>query len=116
MINNLVGVSPKDVLLHGPSKLLVSNYHWHEPEVGIVGSYTPNERDVQDHFGIFRGVDQIEAFGQAIIGSCCSFLEARKKNCSPIELKERYIPAFISVGQVNFHNYLAEGDTFISIG
>jgi len=26
------------------------------------------------------------------------------------------VPAFISVGMVNFHNYLAEGETFISIG
>lgn len=116
MNNNLVGVSPKDVLLHGPSKLLVSNYHWHEPEVGIVGSYTATEKDVQDHFGIFRGVDQIEAFGQATIGSCSTFLECRKKNCSTMELKEKFIPAFISLGQVNFHNYLQVGDTFVSIG
>ena len=113
---NLVGISPKDVLLHGPSKLLVSNYHWHEPEVGIVGSYTPTEKDVEDHFGIFRGVDQIEAFGQATIGSCCSFLECKKKNLNITELKEKFIPAFISLGQVNFHNYLEVGDMFISIG
>jgi hypothetical protein len=118
MINNgnLVGVSPTQVLLHGPTKLLLNAYHWHSPNKGIVASYSPTERDVQDHFGVFRGVDQVEAFAQASVVSCATFLECRKLNCTAEELKDKFIPAFISIGQVNFHNYLETGDTFISIG
>lgn len=113
---NLVGVDPAQVLLHGPTKRLVDDYHWHSPKQGIVASYTPKERDVEDHFGVFRGVDQVEAFAQATIVSCATFSECRKNNCLPDELKDKFIPAFISIGNVNFHNYLEAGDTFISIG
>ena len=115
-MENLIGVEPGQMLLHGPSKLFLDDFHWHDPNVGIVASYTPKARDVHDHFGVFRGVDQIEAFAQATIVSCGTFLECKKLNCTPLELKERFVPAFISVGAVNFHNYLAEGETFISIG
>jgi hypothetical protein len=115
-MDNLCGVEPRQMLLHGPTKRLLDAYHWHVPEVGIVASYTPKPRDVQDHFGIFRGVDQIEAFAQATIVSCGTFLECKKQSCEPLTLKEKFIPAFISTGQVNFHNYLEEGETFISIG
>jgi hypothetical protein len=113
---NLVGLNPKNILLHGPSKRLLNTYHWHSPEKGIVASYSPTERDVEDHFGIFRGVDQVEAFAQASVVSCATFLECRKLNCTADELKDKFIPAFISIGQVNFHNYLEYGDRFISIG
>lgn len=104
------------MLLHGPTKLLLDNYHWHIPEAGIIASYTPKARDVHDHFGVFRGVDQIEAFAQATIVSCGTFLECKKQNCEPIALKDKFVPTFISTGQVTFHNYLQEGETFISIG
>jgi hypothetical protein len=110
---NLVGLSPIQILIHGPTKLLVNNYHWHLPDKGIVASYSPTERDVEDHFGVFRGVDQIEAFAQASIVSCATFLECRKLDCTPEELKEKYIPAFISIGSVNFHYFLELGDTFV---
>ncbi|MDP2338933.1 MAG: hypothetical protein Q8N05_21270 [Bacteroidota bacterium] len=115
-IDNLIGYKPEHMLLHGPTKLLLDNFHWHDPKIGIVASYTPKARDVHDHFGVFRGVDQIEAFAQASIVSCGTFLECKKLNCTPLQLKERFVPAFISVGMVTFHNYLAEGETFISIG
>lgn len=114
-MDNLLGVPPEQLLLHGSSKRLVDAYHWHVPDVGIVASYTPKPRDVHDHFGIFRGVDQIEAFAQATIVSCGTFLECRKQKCEPLTLKDKFIPAFISTGQVNFHHYLEEGETFISI-
>jgi len=113
---NLVGVSPTQMLLHGPTKRLLDKYHWHSPNKGIVASYSPTDRDVEDHFNVFRGVDQVEAFAQASVVSCATFLECRKLNCTPAELKDLFIPAFISIGSVNFHNYLELGDTFISIG
>ncbi len=116
-VTNLRGTAPKDLLVnHGPTKLLVDNYHWHQPDAGIVASYTPTAFDVHDHFGIFRGVDQIEAFAQATTGSCTMFLECEKTNTSPVELSKSFIPRFISIGAVNFIGYLEEGDTFISIG
>ena len=113
---NLVGSEPKNLLLHGPTKLMVNNYHWHLPDVGIVASYSPTELDVKDHFNIFRGVDQVEAFAQASIVSCGTFLECRKQGCEPVDLKDQFIPAFISIGAVYFQNYLELGDTFISLG
>ena len=112
---DLVGVSPTQVLLHGPTKRLVNTYHWHSPNKGIVASYTPTNRDVEDHFGIFRGVDQVESFAQASIVSCGTFLECRKQNCTPDQLMGKFIPAFISIGQVNFHYYLESGDTYICL-
>jgi hypothetical protein len=112
---NLVGVNPNQVMLHGPTKLMVNHYHWHLPKVGIVASYSPTAHNVEDHFDIFRGVDQVEAFAQASIVSCGTFLECRKLNCLPDALKDKFIPAFISIGQVNFHYYLELGDTFISL-
>jgi len=113
---NLVGVDPANLLLHGPTKRLVNNYHWHSPNKGIVASYSPTERDVEDHFNVFRGVDQVEAFAQATIVSCATFLQCRKQNCLPDVLRGSFVPAFISIGNVNFQNYLEFGDTFISIG
>ena len=115
-MDNLKGIAPKEMLLHGPTKRLVDAYHWHAPQTGIVTSFTVKPRDVKDHFGVFRGVDQIEAFAQATIGSCGTFLECKKLNCTPRQLSERFVPAFISVGMVNFHNYIAEGETFVCIG
>jgi hypothetical protein len=113
---NLVGVHPENIMLYGPTKLLIDKFHWHLPDKTIVASYTPKKRDVKDHFGIFRGVDQIEAFAQATIVSCATFAECRKLNCAPDVLKDKFVPAFISIGSVVFHNYLEAGDTFISIG
>ncbi len=115
-MDNLVGTAPKDVLSHGPSKLLLDKYHWHSPDLGIVASYTPKEADVHDHFGIFRGVDQVEAFAQATIVSCGAFLERKKLGVSYDELKRIFIPIFIGIGPVSFHSYLEKGDTFVNIG
>lgn len=116
MHGNLVGVDPTQLLLHGPTKRLVNTYHWHSPYKGIVASYSPTERDVEDHFNVFRGVDQIEAFAQATIVSCATFLECRKLKGLPDVLRDKFVPAFISIGNVSFQNYLELGDTFISIG
>lgn len=115
-MDNLVGSPPNELLLHGPTKLMVNHYLWHQPDVGIVASYSPTELDVKDHFSVFRGVDQVEAFAQASIVSCGTFLECRKQNCKPVDLKDKFIPAFISIGAVYFHNYLELGDTFVSLG
>ncbi|MDB5131806.1 MAG: hypothetical protein JWR02_1555 [Mucilaginibacter sp.] len=102
--------------MHGPAKILLHKYHWHSPDAGIVASYTPSEENVKDHFGIFRGVDQVEAFAQATIVSCAAFKEREKLGCTFYELKQIFTPIFLGIGPVKFHNYLEKGDTFISIG
>ncbi|WEK20739.1 MAG: hypothetical protein P0Y49_06265 [Candidatus Pedobacter colombiensis] len=115
-MNNLLGTSPADLLIHGPKKSLLDAYHWHVPDIGIVASYSPTARDVEDHFGVFRGVDQIESFAQATIVSCSAFSECIKQQCDFNHLKATFIPLFVSIGQVNFRSYLEEGDVFISMG
>ncbi|MDP9047763.1 MAG: hypothetical protein M3N14_06470 [Bacteroidota bacterium] len=115
-MDNLLGIQPAEVLLHGPTKILLDKYHWHSPDAGIVASYTPSKIDVKDHFGIFRGVDQIEAFAQASIVSCGAYRERLKLGCSFGELKQIFAPVFTGIGPVKFHSYLEQGDTFISIG
>lgn len=115
-IDNLVGIEPAVVLSHGPTKILLDKYLWHSPDAGIVASYTPKEKDVRDHFDIFRGVDQIEAFAQATTVSCGAFFERRKLGCTFEELKLIFDPIFFGIGQVRFHRYLEKGETFISIG
>lgn len=112
----LVGDQPKHWLLHGPTKRLIDHYHYHSPKVGIVASYTPKERDVNDHFGIFRGVDQIESFAQASIASCGTYSQCKKQNCTPADLQDDFVPLFLSIGSVTYHNYLEKGQTFINIG
>jgi hypothetical protein len=113
---SLIGIDPKDILIHGPKKQLLDKYHWHKPDFGIIASYTPTEVDVEDHFGVFRGVDQIEAFAQATIVSCSAHLETIKQKCTFDYLKETFIPLFISLGQVHFRSYLQTGDMFICMG
>ena len=77
-MQSLVGQPPGLILPHGPSKLLVDEYLWHIPNIGIVAAYTPKEQDVRDHFGVFRAVDQVESFGQATAISCSAFLDTNK--------------------------------------
>ena len=113
---NLVGEKPENWMIYGPTKRLVDDYIWHEPKAGIVATYTPLERDVQDHFDIFRGVDQIESFAQASVVSCGTFSECHKLQCKPTDLRDRFVPVFISIGHVQYHSYLEKGQTFINIG
>jgi len=116
-MENLINWDPKDILLHhGPTKRMVNKYHYHSPNVGIVASYVPTERDVEDHFNVFRGVDQIESFAQAATCSCTIYSECVKMNITPLQMSEIFFPFFISIGQVNFHDYIEKGDTFVNIG
>lgn len=113
---SLVGHSPGDWLLQGPTKRYVTAYHWHKPAIGIVASYTPTEENVHDHFDVFRGVDMVESFAQASVVSCCEFSQCKKSNMTPEDLAHAFIPTFIQIGAVHFHSYLEKGQTFINIG
>lgn len=115
-MHTLTGQDPRDVLPHGPTKLLVDAFHWHEPEVGIVASYTPQARDVEDHFGVFRGVDQVESFGQACVVSCSVFLDAAKMGLSYREYYERRNFVFAGVQQVYCHGFIRLGETYVCLG
>jgi len=37
-------------------------------------------------------------------------------NITPLQMSEIFFPFFISIGQVNFHDYIEKGDTFVNIG
>jgi hypothetical protein len=113
-MDNLVHVHPAELLIHGPSKLLIDQILFHEPRTTIVASYRPKARDVEDHFGLFRGVDQIESFGQTL-GAASVYIECVKQNLTPSEFKQRFTPTFISLGNVHFHSFLKAGDTFVNI-
>ncbi len=112
--NLLVGIPPKEVLIHGPSKLFVDDYLWFDPQLGVVSAYTVKPRDVHDHFGVFRGVDMIEFFGQTCI-SAGTVMECWKEQCSLAEMMVRFRFAFLGLGQVQLHNLVVEGDTLVSI-
>lgn len=114
-LENVVGQAPENLLLHhGPTKLLINSFHYHSPNAGIVASYVPTELDVKDHFNVFRGVDQIESFSQAM-GSCSTFLQSKKEQKLPKELKETTLPYFISIGNVIFHGVVEKGDTIVHL-
>lgn len=115
-MHTLKGQNPRNVLPHGPTKLLVDAFHWHDPEVGIVASYTPKERDVEDHFGVFRGVDQVESFGQACVVSCSVFLDAAKMGLSYAEYYQLRNFVFAGVQQVYCHGFIRLGETYVCLG
>lgn len=115
-MNNLVGQDPRNVLPHGPGKLLVDAFYWHEPEIGIVAGYTPKARDVEDHFGVYRGVDQVETFGQAAVVAPGVFLDARKMGIGFREYYETRNMVFAGVERVHCHHFIREGEPFVCLG
>ena len=115
-MESLVGLDPGLVLPHGPSKLLVDEYLWHLPNAGIVASYTPKERDVRDHFGVFRAVDQVESFGQATAVSCSAFLDSNKTGIGYKEYYKERNFVFMSIEKVLCHNFIRLNERYICIG
>ena len=115
-MNSLVGQDPRIVLPHGPTKLLVDAYHWHDPALGVVASYTPKARDVHDHFGVFRGVDQVESFGQACVVSCSIFLDAAKMGIGYRAYYQQRNFVFAGVERVHCHGFIREGETYVCLG
>ena len=112
-LTSLVGLSPHDVLPHGPSKVYIDEFLWHRPGVGVVAIYTAREKDTHDHFGVFRGVDQIEAFGQASVVAGNAFISCVKKGISFSELYENYNFVFLTMGSAICKSFIKLGDTAI---
>jgi hypothetical protein len=115
-MNTLVGQDPRQVLPHGPTKLLVDDFLWHAPDTGIVASYTPRPRDVEDHFGVFRGVDQVESFGQACVVSCSVFLDAAKMRLAYGDYYRQRNFVFAGVERVHCHGFIRLGETYVCLG
>ena len=115
-MESLVGQDPGLILPHGSSKLLIDEYLWHRPNVGIVASYTPKEQDVKDHFGIFRAVDQVESFGQATAVSCSAFLDTNKTGLGYKEYYKERNFVFMSIEKVLCHNFIRLNEKYICIG
>lgn len=115
-MKTLVGQRTDLVLPHGPTKRLVDEYYWHSPTVGIVAGYTPNERDVHDHFGVFRAVDQVESFGQAVVVSCSAFLDTEKMGLGYKEYYEQRNFVFVGIKSVHCHNVIRYNERYVCLG
>jgi hypothetical protein len=115
-MTTLVGQRTDIVLPHGPTKRLVDEYLWHSPHVGIVAAYTPNERDVHDHFGVFRAVDQVESFGQAVVVSCSAFLDTAKMGVSYEEYYKLRNFVFVGIKSVHCHNVIRYKEQYVCLG
>lgn len=115
-MSTLVGMDPHTVLPHGPSKTLVDEYVWHAPEAGIVAAYTPNEWDVMDHFGVFRAVDQVESFGQAVVVSCSAYLDTRKTGLTYEEYYRLRNFVFVGIQRVHCHDVIQFNQRYICMG
>lgn len=115
-MKTLVGEKTSIVLPHGPTKRLVDEYLWHSPNVGVVASYTPNERDVHDHFGVFRAVDQVESFGQAVVVSCSAFLDTHKMGLDYKEYYKLRNFVFVGIKAVHCHNVIRYNETYVCLG
>jgi hypothetical protein len=81
-----------------------------------VAAYTPNERDVHDHFGVFRAVDQVESFGQAVVVSCSSFLDTKKMGLSYENYYKQRNFVFVGIKQVHCHNVIRLNETYVCLG
>lgn len=115
-MNTLVGQDPAIILPHGPTKRLVDEYVWHSPGAGIVAAYTPNEHDVHDHFGVFRAVDQVESFGQAVVVSCSAFLDTAKMGMSYEDYYKLRNFVFVGIKAVHCHNVIRYNEKYICLG
>lgn len=113
---SLVDCSPTEVLPHGPSKLFVDKYLWHVDLIGCIASYKVRARDVVDHFGLMRGVDQIEFFGQAVPVSGGIFHVTQRKGIPFKETLAQGPFLFLGVGEVRFRASIAEGDVIVALG
>ncbi len=113
---SLVDLNPKDILPYGETKLLVDEFIWHDPKQGVAGTYVAKERDVQDHFNIFRGVDMVESFAQSTLVAGGLFLALEKSDLSIDELLERYKVVFTSIGDTKFYKQILKGDTIVHLG
>ncbi|MEO1259518.1 MAG: hypothetical protein AAFZ15_12005 [Bacteroidota bacterium] len=113
--NLLVGKTPEEVLIFGPNKMFIDEYLWFEENAGIVVAYQVKEHDTEGHFGILRGVDMIEIFGQAGT-SACTALEGKKQNKTRDELAENFRFVFLGVDQCRFSGMAKAGEILICFG
>lgn len=112
--NPLVGKQPYEVLIFGEEKMYVDQFLWFEEKTGIAVAYQVQAKDVKGHFGIMRGVDMIEIFGQSGTAACTA-LVCKKEKATRNELLQRFRFAFLSMENVRFHRYAKTGDTLICI-
>ena len=111
----LTEIQPENILQHGPSKRYVDEFLWFEGKLGAVATYQPTAEDVKDHFGVFRGVDQVESFAQGTAVAAITLLEAQKQGMSIVEFQKHWNIAFLGVEQVKLLNFLREGDRMVAV-
>lgn len=111
---NCYDFKPAEVLAHGPSKIVIEKYLWLESGKGMIHSYTVTAKDVLDHFGVLRSIDQLESFGQGIC-SYSSFILAKKYEECPSNIKDHFTHINLSGGG-KFFGKIKEGETIIIFG
>ncbi|HMS68446.1 MAG TPA: hypothetical protein PKD18_09920 [Saprospiraceae bacterium] len=116
LYTSLIGLDPAVVLPHGPSKIFLDEFIWHTPGLGVVAAYTPKERDTNDHFGVYRGADQIETFGQATVVAANAFEVCSNKQITFDQLYQQYNFVFLRIGSVICHSFINTGEKVIVIG
>jgi hypothetical protein len=114
-MRSLVGMNPHEVLPHGPSKVYLDGFLWHEPESAVVAYYTPKASDTLDHFGVYRGADQIETFGQASVVAMNAFLTCKSREITFSQLYEEFNFVFLHIGSVHCRSFIKTGEPFIVI-
>lgn len=112
----LLDYSVEEVIPHGPSKRMIHEILWHAPESGAIGVYTASPSDVADHFGVFRGADQIETLAQASVVPLLAYNESRKMNLSFQAYFEQFVILGAGVGKGVIHDYIKEGERFVILG
>lgn len=112
-LKSLVGLSPLETLPHGPSKIYIDEFLWHETNTGVIAIYKVQEKDTLDHFNVFRGADLIEAFGQASVVAGNAFISCSKKSITFKELYSKYNFVFLSMGEAICKSFIKLGETVI---
>ena len=113
-MNSLVGISPAQALPHGPTKIFLDEFLWHEPTLGVVAKYEPKESDLKDHFGLFRGADQIEMFGQTSVVAANAFISCKKKNIGFDQLYKDYVFVFMKMGEAVCKSFIKSGEVAVA--
>ena len=113
--NLLVGKQPEEILIFGKEKMYVDQFLWFEEKTGIAVAYQVQEKDVKGHFGIMRGVDMIEIFGQSATAACTA-LVCQKEQATRDELFLRFRFVFVGIDEARFLQQVKTGDILICIG
>lgn len=105
-------VRMREFLPHGPTKLYIDEIIYNG-EMGLASLYRVQEKDTLDHFGYFRGVDQVETCGQASLAWHMNrvYLKRLKKNKKVIS----FDCLANSINEAVFLSPVSTGDLYLTV-